>query len=251
MNKVCIAAVVVMAGAATARADHQVVANGSVLFSNVTTGPLAGVAAGTPVQLWFVVDQTPTVLVPDQVSEYALNFVETRVTVGAQAFHFSTTPTTPVLMFQNDNDLDSGSDGMETIPDVVGLEGTPYQMRFHAHNIEGNMFTSSDMAQCAGSYSGSQIHHMTWTIYNGIQGVLMQLGTFNVMPGAACDSVDFNTDGLFPDTQDIADFLTVFGGGACPTGTCGDIDFNNDGLFPDTEDIAAMLRVFAGGPCAV
>lgn len=42
-------------------------------------------------------------------------------------------------------------------------------------------------------------------------------------------------DGLFPDTQDIADFLFVFGGGACPTGTCGDIDFNNDGLFRSTR----------------
>ncbi|HEX2837104.1 MAG TPA: M12 family metallopeptidase [Phycisphaerales bacterium] len=65
----------------------------------------------------------------------------------------------------------------------------------------------------------------------------------------ACDPIDFNGDGLFPDTQDIADFLTVFGGGACPTGACGDIDFNNDGLFPDTADIAGLLSVFSGGPC--
>ncbi len=66
---------------------------------------------------------------------------------------------------------------------------------------------------------------------------------------AECDAVDFNGDGLFPDTQDIADFLTVFGGGACPTGACGDIDFNNDGLFPDTDDVGSLLRVFAGGAC--
>ena len=71
-------------------------------------------------------------------------------------------------------------------------------------------------------------------------------------PAPVCDSIDFNGDGLFPDTQDISDFLTVFGGGACPTpapGTCGDIDFNNDGLFPDTEDIGALIRVFGGGGC--
>ncbi len=67
--------------------------------------------------------------------------------------------------------------------------------------------------------------------------------------GPTCDSVDFNGDTLFPDTQDIADFITVFGGGACPTGTCGDIDFNNDGLFPDTDDINALIRVFGGGEC--
>jgi hypothetical protein len=34
-------------------------------------------------------------------------------------------------------------------------------------------------------------------------------------PIASCDSIDFNADGLFPDTLDIEDFLTVFAGGMC------------------------------------
>ncbi|HEX2836623.1 MAG TPA: hypothetical protein VHN77_00695 [Phycisphaerales bacterium] len=67
--------------------------------------------------------------------------------------------------------------------------------------------------------------------------------------GPTCDSIDYNADGLFPDTSDIDDFLSVFSGGPCSTGTCGDIDFNNDGLFPDTLDIDALLSVFSGGPC--
>ncbi|MFO0833023.1 MAG: PEP/pyruvate-binding domain-containing protein [Phycisphaerales bacterium] len=67
---------------------------------------------------------------------------------------------------------------------------------------------------------------------------------------AVCDGVDFNADGLFPDTQDIDDFLTVFSGGPCSNDpSCGDIDFNNDGLFPDTLDIDALLSVFSGGAC--
>ncbi len=74
-------------------------------------------------------------------------------------------------------------------------------------------------------------------------------GTLAVIFTPGCDSIDFNGDGLFPDTDDIADFIAVFGGGACPTGTCGDIDFNNDGLFPDTDDITALIRVFGGGAC--
>ncbi|MFO0830682.1 MAG: hypothetical protein U0637_02450 [Phycisphaerales bacterium] len=64
-----------------------------------------------------------------------------------------------------------------------------------------------------------------------------------------CDDIDFNGDGLFPDTADIDDFLAVFSGAPCPTGTCGDIDFNNDGLFPDTTDIDTLLQVFSGGGC--
>jgi hypothetical protein len=64
-----------------------------------------------------------------------------------------------------------------------------------------------------------------------------------------CDSIDFNGDGLFPDDQDLIDFLSVLAGGACSTGTCNDIDFNNDGLFPDDNDLVAFLTVLAGGNC--
>jgi len=66
---------------------------------------------------------------------------------------------------------------------------------------------------------------------------------------AGCDSIDFNNDGLFPDNQDLEDFLGVFGGGPCSTGDCADIDFNNDGLFPDNADLEAFFSVFGGGPC--
>jgi hypothetical protein len=68
-------------------------------------------------------------------------------------------------------------------------------------------------------------------------------------PASSCDTIDFNSDGLFPDTSDIDEYLSVFSGGACGAPACGDIDFNNDGLFPDTADIDAMLRVFSGGAC--
>jgi hypothetical protein len=67
--------------------------------------------------------------------------------------------------------------------------------------------------------------------------------------GPVCDSIDFNGDGIFPDNQDIIDFLEVFSGGACPTGTCNDIDFNNDAIFPDNNDIVIFLVVFSGGNC--
>lgn len=70
-----------------------------------------------------------------------------------------------------------------------------------------------------------------------------------------CDSIDFNDDAIFPDVQDIADFLSVFSGGVCAgqqpgDPPCnGDIDFNNDSILPDAADIGALLRVFSGGAC--
>jgi len=77
-------------------------------------------------------------------------------------------------------------------------------------------------------------------------------GYWNTTGNEPCDSIDFNNDGLSPDTADIDDFLSVFSGGPCSTAPvpgCNDIDFNNDLLFPDTADIDALLSVFSGGPC--
>lgn len=70
------------------------------------------------------------------------------------------------------------------------------------------------------------------------------------LPGPpACSDIDFNNDGLVPDTQDISDFIEVFGGAPCPSADCDGIDFNGDGLSPDVEDIGDFLAVFAGGTC--
>jgi hypothetical protein len=74
-------------------------------------------------------------------------------------------------------------------------------------------------------------------------------GGFWVAGDVGCDGIDFNRDGVFPDNQDIVDFIEVFAGGTCPTGTCNDIDFNNDGVFPDNQDIIDYIDVFAGGTC--
>lgn len=84
-----------------------------------------------------------------------------------------------------------------------------------------------------------------------MKSALLILGLAAGVASAQCDSIDFNRDGLFPDTQDVDDFRSVFAGGASSTGEHNDIDFNNDGIYPDTEDLAALLRVFAGGPCRV
>jgi aminopeptidase N len=77
--------------------------------------------------------------------------------------------------------------------------------------------------------------------------------TFQILPvGNVCDTIDFNRDTLFPDSQDLDDFLAVLSGGpgACSNApNCGDIDFNNDGLFPDSTDLDALISRLGGGPC--
>ncbi|HLP85299.1 MAG TPA: hypothetical protein VK157_13200 [Phycisphaerales bacterium] len=69
------------------------------------------------------------------------------------------------------------------------------------------------------------------------------------VPPAACDSIDFNRNGVFPEDQDVADLFSVLAGGPCPyAGTC-DIDFNNNCVFPEDADVVAFFDVLAGASC--
>ena len=60
-------------------------------------------------------------------------------------------------------------------------------------------------------------------------------------------SIDFNNNDIFPEDQDLLDFLDVLAGGDCAA--CDPIDFNGDGVFPDDGDIVDFLAVLAGGNC--
>ena len=66
-------------------------------------------------------------------------------------------------------------------------------------------------------------------------------------PGAGCDSIDFNNNGVFPEDQDVVDFFDVLAGGQCSG--CNDIDFNNNGVFPEDQDVVDFFNVLAGGTC--
>ncbi len=86
-------------------------------------------------------------------------------------------------------------------------------------------------------------------VSNACGSVTSNTATLTVLE-ACCDPIDFNQNSLFPEDQDLVDFLSVLAGGDCsPGNTCSDIDFNNDGLFPDDTDLIAFLTVLAGGAC--
>jgi hypothetical protein len=62
-----------------------------------------------------------------------------------------------------------------------------------------------------------------------------------------CDDLDFNNNDIFPEDQDVIDFLSVLAGAECAP--CSDLDFNNNGIFPEDQDIVDFFNVLAGGDC--
>jgi hypothetical protein len=77
-------------------------------------------------------------------------------------------------------------------------------------------------------------------VITGPCGIVRQTVRVYVNP-TECSSIDHNRDGVYPDPQDVVDFIMTFGQGG--------VDFNRDDIFPADEDITAFFSVLAGGPC--
>jgi hypothetical protein len=71
----------------------------------------------------------------------------------------------------------------------------------------------------------------------------------SVSNGQPCGDLDFNNDGVFPDSADLGAFDMAFGGAPDPGWDT--IDFNRNGIFPELSDYETFLRVFGGGPCEI
>jgi glycosidase len=113
-----------------------------------------------------------------------------------------------------------------------------------------NQATQDDRLDFSRTLSGLQPGRNTILVIAVEESGKTNWQTIEVIVGSACNDIDFNNDGLFPDDADLVDFLSVLAGGPCSTGTsCDNIDFNGDGLFPDDADLIAFLRVLAGGNC--
>ena len=79
--------------------------------------------------------------------------------------------------------------------------------------------------------------------------VAIASSTISILVVPGCDSIDFNRNTVFPEDQDVIDFLSVLAGGPCSTSVCSDIDFNNNGVFPEDQDVIDFFTVLAGGEC--
>jgi probable HAF family extracellular repeat protein len=85
------------------------------------------------------------------------------------------------------------------------------------------------------------------TVIGGYRTADLQNRGFRLGPVICCDGIDFNNNTVFPEDQDVVDFLLVIAGVNCPA--CNDIDFNNNGVFPEDQDVIDFFNVLAGGTC--
>ncbi len=173
--------------------------------------------------------------------------------VPAIAYLRYTPPASPVFVDRTPDVLIGPGQGTVLHVDVLNPTGVSFQWRREGVPLtEGLQSDGSSVTGVASDTLGIQNaanSESVFTVAVTRQGGCTAMSA-PILVTVGCDTIDFNRDGLFPDIQDISDFLFVFAGGACPTTECGDIDFNNDTLFPSTEDVDVLLGVFSGAACS-
>ncbi len=127
-----------------------------------------------------------------------------------------------------------------------GPESKAYRFR-----LDGTLVDSWNLdIEVSQFYGGASFLNGQFFIFdparNGWQG-------YAFVSAPACDDIDFNNNGVFPEDQDVIDFFDVLAGGTpvtCdPVAGCNDIDFNNNGVFPEDQDVVDFFNVLAGGAC--
>jgi hypothetical protein len=230
------------------------VVHGMVQFSNLSAGPWAGMSVEAPVMMQLAFEENPIPVSGGTASRYDIHadgsYIEIGEGAGAvrlmlQHFH-------PDAQLQISNGWPD-SDALTTVPDVLGLDGSPYTFKIEAHKYltTGSLWDTTSASDLIGNiYEHHHFDHVAFTIYSPPQGMLIMVHEIEISGGAHCDSIDFNHDHVSPDNQDFVDFLSVFSGGPCSNDPhCGDVDFNNDTVFPDLADVEMFLHVMAGGSC--
>jgi hypothetical protein len=261
-------AVSAFAGVAAADPDVRVVVTGVVEFNAFTTGTYAGIPAGTPVTMTIDLDSTDYLdrpNLPGVTRGYRFYPNTFSLTIGTDTRSLRTVPVTlPAYFVLRNNDpradgffISQGTDIDTHLPlnMVPNNYGIAFSRTFDSipptpPGGPDPTLQNLNIRDALGSWGFDNLAVYHFAIEVSEFSVPMLIAYQTITVSLLCDSIDFNNDGLFPDTQDIDDFLSVFSGGTCSNDpNCNDVDFNNDGLFPDTLDIDALLSVFIGGGC--
>jgi hypothetical protein len=229
----------------------------SEVYHNIIAKNAAG--TGGSVGGVFIFGGSPTVANNTIVENFGDGFVNdslTNVTSINNIVYFNTASNVldnTGLLAVTFSNVDGGYPGTGNI-DVIPIFSDPstnnYRVSFGSPEIDAGSNAGVPAGVTTDQQGGDRFLDDPDVIDTGA-GVapVVDMGALERNINSGCDSIDFNNDEVFPDTQDLIDFVNVFGGGVCSTGLCNDLDFNNDEVFPDVSDLNTFIFVFGGGSC--
>jgi uncharacterized membrane protein len=151
-------------------------AHGSVDFNTLSSGPFAGVAAGTAVTMTFELTRDGAVeLSPDQDTRYPIALDTFGFTAGSASDTLMQTEFGPGVDITNDYPL---SDGIHLFSAPLATEGQ--SLEFELFNPGGNMFDSDDLDRINRTFDPSFFEKISWLVSQGDEALSIDLDSVRI-----------------------------------------------------------------------
>ena len=163
-------------------------AQGTVVTNALSSGPFAGIPAGAPVSMTFLVNTPGVDLSPGQYTNYVIHKPTFRLTVGGVSLGLGNG--SPAVGIQNGFPVADGVHLFQT-----GLSQPGYFFEFELFDgTSGQIFDSTDVLQEAGTYGPALFQKMAWNVN---QALVIGLASFTIQPAVSAGSAPYGC-GLNP-----------------------------------------------------
>ena len=154
-------------------------ANGVVTAGRLPSGAWAGVQAGDPAYMVFVVPERGTVLAPGQAEGYLILTESFVMAINDRAVGLGESLVPPAAFVSNDYPR---ADAFVMSPDVIRLSEPGYGLQFELHDSSGAVWNSPLVICIPGIYGAQQFDDREWSVLFGGGGLSLSVTELIIYP---------------------------------------------------------------------
>ena len=154
--------------------DALVEAHGTVGYNDLTSGPFAGIAEGTPVTLSFALSPDGLELTPGSATSYPIRLDTFELHAGAASETLIATADGPATMITNDYPR---SDGIHLLATPTA-SGQMFELELF--NPGGDMFDSDDLNRIDRTFGPEFFEKVSWQITDGNHSLWIELESIGI-----------------------------------------------------------------------
>ena len=150
-------------------------AHGTVAYNDLTVGPFAGVAEGTPVSMSFQAKTSGFELSPGQYTAYPIALPSFKLRAGTASDTLIPVTDGPLVGITNDYPR---SDGIHMFTTPLATPGTA--LEFELFNPGGDMYDSDDLDRINRSFGPEFFEKTSWIVWQGDNMMWIQLDSVSI-----------------------------------------------------------------------
>ncbi len=153
-----------------------VVYSGHIAGNSITSGPFAGMGAGTAVRMSYQAITPGTVTAPGQYEDYAIDAPTFELDIGGTVVGAKLS-SPPSVGVQDDFPV---ADGLHVFAAPLALSG--YAFECECHEQTGTVFNSIDITQVVGTYAGALFSTVDWNVFAPSGQISIVLDSVTIHP---------------------------------------------------------------------